>query len=282
MTVSAPSLPVVPADDELRGLLRSALTEPTRHHGVNPVAVFISIHPALTAFLRQAAPTIESVVHLSQELRLHGAPLVGPVPSEQVQCRLLDVKPDPRGSRVTVWSRLGRADGTAAATSLSTVLLGGVDPSSLHLDKPLGLIAPVHAAPAPGVTPRTETAEVTSAFSATYAAVSCDDNPIHVDEAAARAAGFSGPIAHGMSIVALALEMAADEWAQGDVSRITGFGVRFSAPVLCGSEIAVTVAPTETTGLYALCATSSAGTALKAAWVEIPDGTASRAKVALP
>ncbi len=44
---------------------------------------------------------------------------------------------------------------------------------------------------------------VTEALIARYAAVSGDDNPVHLDAAAARALGLPGPIAHGMCLMGM-------------------------------------------------------------------------------
>jgi acyl dehydratase len=68
-----------------------------------------------------------------------------------------------------------------------------------------------------------------------YAAASGDHNPLHLDDAAARAAGFPGVIAHGMLTMGhLASSLVA--WA-GDASSIVRMRVLFRAPVLAGETI---------------------------------------------
>ena len=72
-----------------------------------------------------------------------------------------------------------------------------------------------------------------------YAAATADDNPIHLDAAAARNAGLPGAVAHGMLAVAVALETArshADE-------AISLRGVRFVRPAPVGAEITVDLHP---------------------------------------
>ena len=69
-----------------------------------------------------------------------------------------------------------------------------------------------------------------------YAAASGDNNRIHLDDDAARAAGFPGRIAHGMCTLALILESARglrflDGWPPPSVA------VRFVAPVPVGSHL---------------------------------------------
>jgi acyl dehydratase len=68
-----------------------------------------------------------------------------------------------------------------------------------------------------------------------YADASGDLNPLHLDDAAARAAGFPGVIAHGMLTMGhLASSLVA--WA-GDPSVIVRLRVLFRAPVLAGETI---------------------------------------------
>jgi acyl dehydratase len=68
-----------------------------------------------------------------------------------------------------------------------------------------------------------------------YAEASGDHNPLHLDDAAARAAGFPGVIAHGMLTMGhLASSLVA--WA-GDASAIVRMRVLFRAPVLAGETI---------------------------------------------
>jgi acyl dehydratase len=64
---------------------------------------------------------------------------------------------------------------------------------------------------------------------ARYAAASGDDNPIHLDDEAARAVGLPGVVAHGMLTMALAGQALSD-WAGGSAA-IVEYGVRFTKPV---------------------------------------------------
>lgn len=284
--MTIPTAPPAPAPARsaaaaaLSGLLRSALGGPARSDAPNPVAAFLAMHPALTAYLGAVAGRIEHVVHLGQELRLTRPDLLAspppasalePAAATAVRCRLREVRPDPRGAVVVVDSVLLTAAGEEIASGVSTVLLGGVDPDALrpHLDGTGRPPAAPAARPLAGAPVADATIRVSAVFSSLYAGVSGDDNPIHVDAEAARAAGFDGPIAHGMSVVALALEVAADAVLDGDPSRIRSLGVRFSAPVLCDSELAVEVVPAEDPAVLVLRARTAEGPALKAAWIGI-------------
>jgi acyl dehydratase len=66
-----------------------------------------------------------------------------------------------------------------------------------------------------------------------YAAVSGDDNPIHLDEALAKSVGFKGVILHGLCTLALA--------AKGLPKPLKRLEVRFSKPAYPGEALSVWV-----------------------------------------
>jgi acyl dehydratase len=70
---------------------------------------------------------------------------------------------------------------------------------------------------------------------AEYADASGDRNPLHLDDDAARAAGFPGVIAHGMFTMGL-LASAVTAWV-GDPGAIRRMRVAFRAPVRPGDTI---------------------------------------------
>lgn len=69
-----------------------------------------------------------------------------------------------------------------------------------------------------------------------FAAIQRDDNPIHVSEAAARAAGFAAPIVHGAYIYCQ-FERLILAWGQG---RMLSLQCRFVRPLLVGSALRIT------------------------------------------
>jgi 3-hydroxybutyryl-CoA dehydratase len=75
-----------------------------------------------------------------------------------------------------------------------------------------------------------------------YADASGDHNPIHVDEAYARATPFGGTIAHGMLVLAYLSEMMAaafgNDWLAGGRMK-----VRFRAPARPGDTLTVRAEP---------------------------------------
>jgi len=68
-----------------------------------------------------------------------------------------------------------------------------------------------------------------------YADASGDQNPLHQDDEAARAAGFPGIIAHGMFTLGH-LTSAIVAWA-GEASALARVRVQFRAPVFIGETI---------------------------------------------
>jgi acyl dehydratase len=70
-----------------------------------------------------------------------------------------------------------------------------------------------------------------------YAEASLDDNPIHVDEGVAKAAGFPTVILQGLCTMAFATKAVVDEACGGDPLRLRRLGVRFSKPVFPGDVL---------------------------------------------
>lgn len=68
---------------------------------------------------------------------------------------------------------------------------------------------------------------------AAYAAVSGDDNPLHLDPVLAARAGFAAPLVHGMLVMA-AFEPALRAW-RADL-RIAKFSAKFVQPLLEGQH----------------------------------------------
>lgn len=68
-----------------------------------------------------------------------------------------------------------------------------------------------------------------------YADIGDDDNPLHQDDAVARARGFDGVIAHGMFTMGH-LAVCVVAWA-GDAGAITAISSQFRATVAMGQEI---------------------------------------------
>jgi acyl dehydratase len=66
-------------------------------------------------------------------------------------------------------------------------------------------------------------------------------NPVHTDRAVALAAGLPDIILHGTATMALAVSKIVDQILDGDPTRVTRLGGRFSAMVLMPSTITLAV-----------------------------------------
>lgn len=67
--------------------------------------------------------------------------------------------------------------------------------------------------------------------------LSADPNPLHADPQVARAAGFQGPILHGLATYGLAARAIIQSCCRNRASALTSLGARFSAPVYPGETI---------------------------------------------
>ena len=64
-----------------------------------------------------------------------------------------------------------------------------------------------------------------------------DYNPLHADPVLAEKAGFPAPILHGLASFGVAARAVLEAFDIQDLSRLEGFGLRFSAPVFPGETI---------------------------------------------
>ncbi len=76
---------------------------------------------------------------------------------------------------------------------------------------------------------------------AAYAEASGDHNPIHLDDAFARAVGLPGLIAHGMLQMGIAATVAAE--AAGGPEQLRRLSVRFAGMVVPGDTVTFSAEP---------------------------------------
>ncbi|UNZ19528.1 MaoC/PaaZ C-terminal domain-containing protein [Streptomyces sp. 891-h] len=69
--------------------------------------------------------------------------------------------------------------------------------------------------------------------------LSGDWNPLHADPDFAQLAGFERPILHGLCSYGMALKALVDGGLDGDVSRVSSYGVRFAGVVYPGETLRV-------------------------------------------
>jgi acyl dehydratase len=66
-----------------------------------------------------------------------------------------------------------------------------------------------------------------------------DRNPLHADPAAARAAGFSRPVLHGLCTFGMTCRAVLDSFAEGEPDPIASHEARFTAPVYPGDSLEI-------------------------------------------
>jgi acyl dehydratase len=251
-----------------RAVLRSAIGSPSLP-GVpqaSPVYPFVLAMPTFDQIIGQLTPAGQERpgnVHLSQELKVRR--LVKPGERVGIDVEVVAVRREPKGVRLAIRSVLVGDDGAVVSELLTGALL--VDATTPEPFGDMPAAAELVAGPGPA-----ERASVTCVIPrdtvAAYADVSNDHNPIHLDDAAAIAAGFPGVIAHGMSVLAMITEDVIDRFAGGDAARVTGIGVRFSSPVLPDEALEITYV-TDGGPVVKFTCKSPRGLAFKGGWIEL-------------
>jgi acyl dehydratase len=186
--------------------------------------------PPLAAVLPGA--TLASVVHLRHGMVQRTALRAGQAVDVRVAVRAAAPTPAGVGLDLALSCHEDGATGAILHEQSLGLLVHGH-----RCDEPFGRPAPVAPAPAAGDGSPSRQTRWTIADDQTkrYAAVSGDENPLHLDDAAARAMGFPGVIVHGLCSLAMAA------WAltpAGDRRRpLTRLSARFGGPVFPGDEL---------------------------------------------
>jgi acyl dehydratase len=191
------------------------------------------------------------LVHARQEHLLHAPIRAGDV--LQVSTVLEEVDLADTGHTFTVATSLTNQDGVVAAEARSVMFIrrtGTVKAKAV----PAESHEPVFEAPE----------EVAEDQAARYAEASGDHNPIHLDPAAAKDAGFPNPILHGMCTMAFAAKALVDNLADGDTTRVARISVEFARPVFPGQSLVTRAwrTPGEGAGSYGFETVNSRGSAV--------------------
>ncbi len=183
--------------------------------------------------LKDCGYDYSKVVHGEQRLILHR-----PLPAEGelvASARVTEAYDKGAGKGAVIYTETAArsaADGQAMFTLNSVTFARGDG----------GFGGPSGSGPAPHALPdRKPDSTVTLGTShgqALLYRLSGDRNPLHADPELARRVGFSAPILHGLCTYGVACRAILQSVAAYDHTRITGFDVRFSAPVYPGDSIA--------------------------------------------
>jgi len=223
-----------------------------------PVFAVVPTWDAMMVALHDVVPAADQVAMLHAEQDMHFfQPLVPGMPLV-TYAEAYSLRSGRMGTRFTMRVVSSDQAGDLVVEQFATMLIRGVDPGDDG-----GHAPPPHAFPAEARSAKV--AELVSAVDVDqalrYAGASGDANPIHVDDAAARAVGLPGVILHGMCTMAICARAIVDELADGDPTRLRRLAVRFYRPVFPGNDLVTTVydAGTEAGHRVAAFEASSAG-----------------------
>ena len=172
-------------------------------------------------------------VHGEQDMRFD-RPLV-PHMRLRSTSEVYAVRPGSSGSRVTLRITTVDGDGRPVGEQLWTTFFRGAD-----LGPSAGPDLPDHARPEVAPVGAT-TVTIAADQPLRYGAASGEDSSIHVDEPAARAAGFRTVIAHGMCTLALCARAAVALTPGDDWRRARRLVARFAGVAYPGSELHIPV-----------------------------------------
>ena len=172
------------------------------------------------------------VVHGEQRVTLHKPlPAIADVTMDERVVGIFDKGADKGAVLVTERVIKDAKSGDKLCTLMSSIFARGDG----------GFGGPKDGAPAPHTLPTRAPDLVHEADTrpdqAFIYALSGDRNPLHRDPSVAKMAGFPRPILHGLCTYGTACRSVISTVAEYDPAKITGFDVRFSAPVFPGETI---------------------------------------------
>jgi len=182
----------------------------------------------------QYGVNFQMIVHGEEEVELFGPlPAEGALLSDSAIEGLWDLG-EAKGAVLRMVKRLYRTDDQSLlAACASTIILrgnGGFGGSAEGAPK---------ARATPDRTPDGSASSITRPEQALIYRLSGDINPLHSTPSFARAAGFPGPILHGLCTYGHCARILVGALAQGDAARLKFIKVRFSSPVYPGETIRV-------------------------------------------
>ena len=202
-----------------------------------PIFAVVPVWPTFTAAVLDLVPPAArpALLHAGHEMDFHHQlPLETPLHSSAT---LVAVRSSRMGSWLTLALTTTDGAGASFCDQWATLFIRGFDAG------PSGGVASPGQPWGPPI--RVDGVAVTDEIDADqavrYAEASGDDNPIHVDPAAAIAAGLPGVILHGLCSLAVAAKAVVAGAAGRDPRRLSRIRVRFSEPVFPGSDFITSI-----------------------------------------
>ena len=206
------------------------------HAGPSIVPSFCSVlgHPGF--WLADPRTTVDAsrLVHAEQGVRLERPiPSAGTVVGKTRIVEIVD-KGAAKGALLYLEKTLRDADtGEVIATETRTLMLRGDG----GYDGPSGTPRP--APEEPDGDPDCAVAVATRPEQALLYLLNGDPNPLHLDPAVAKEAGFDRPILHGLCTFGIACHVILREIGDGDTGALSSMSARFSAPLFPGETVEV-------------------------------------------
>ena len=193
-------------------------------------AMMVALHDVVTAEDQVAMLHAEQDMHFFQPL-VPGQPL-------ETFAEAYSLRSGRMGTRFTMRVVSSDEAGELVVEQFATMLIRGVEAGEDG-----GPTPPSHAFPSEAKAAKLASVagSVDEDQALRYAEASGDHNPIHVDDAAAKAVGLPGVILHGMCTMALCSRAVVDELAGGDPTRLRRLAVRFYRPVFPGNDLVTTM-----------------------------------------
>jgi acyl dehydratase len=204
------------------------------------VATVPHVHEVLQANVPERARAENRSVHGEHDVHYH-RPLV-PGSTLLVRGRLYGVLPKSSGTLLVTLVEMADPDtGDVVHEQYFVNFLRGVT-----TDEPIGQAPSPHRLPdaaSLGEPAATTAYGIDTDQTYRYAEASGDHSIYHLDDAAARAAGFDGIIVHGLCTMAFASRAVVAGACGGDPARLRRLAVRFSRPMYPGHTMTTTLWP---------------------------------------
>ena len=203
-----------------------------------PVFAVVPTWDAMMVALHDVVPADDQVAMLHAEQDMHFFRPLVPGRSLVTVAEAHSVRSGRLGTRFTMRVASSDEAGEPVLEQFATMLIRGIDPR-----EDAGPPPPPHAFPAEARSAKL--AEVAGKVdpdqALRYAEASGDRNPIHVDDAAAKAVGLPGVILHGMCTMAMCGRAVVAELAGGHPAKLRRLAVRFYRPVYPGRDLVITL-----------------------------------------